>query len=96
MAPPFNIVNDVFAWLNNLFGLNIPLLPLAGWPSIFKTLWNMFVGGEPPSGSPPEVIVPPHYHVIYEIPVEGGLDILPPGSNLDLENLCIFVLEKDS
>jgi hypothetical protein len=96
MASPPLIVNDVFAWLNKLFGFNIPLLPLTGWPSIFKTVWNMFVGGEPPPASPPEVLVPPHYHVVYEIPIEGTLEILPPGSKVDLENLCIFVLEKDA
>ena len=96
MASPAETVNDVFAWLNNLLGLNIPLLPLKGWPSVMKTLWNYFTGGVPPVTSPSEVPVIPGYHVQMEIPIEGTLGVFPPGSKVDLENLCIYVMEKDS
>lgn len=96
MASPVETVNDVFAWLNEKFGLSIPLLPLSGWPSIFKTVWNFFTGGDPPVTSPSEVPHVPGYHVIMEIPVEGTLAILPLDSKVDLKNLCLFVLEKDS
>jgi hypothetical protein len=97
MASPVETVNDVFAWLNDLFGLNIPLLPLVGWwPSIMKTIWNFFTGGKPPITSPSEVPHVPGYHVLWEIPVEGKVAAFPLDSKVELENFCIFVLEKDS
>jgi hypothetical protein len=96
MASPSQTVNDVFAWLNDLFGLHIPLLPLTGRPSIMKRLWNFLTGGEPPVTSPSEVPHLPGYHLLFEIPVEGELMMLPPGGKVDLKNLCIYVLEKDS
>ncbi|OLE54217.1 MAG: hypothetical protein AUG51_09280 [Acidobacteria bacterium 13_1_20CM_3_53_8] len=96
MTSPALIVNDIFAWLNGLFELRIPLLPLKGWPSAMKTLWNMFIGGSPPPTSPPEVFVPSDYQLLWEIPIEGTLAVFPPGSKVELEHLCIFVQQKDS
>jgi hypothetical protein len=96
MTSPALIVNDIFAWLNGLFGLSLPLLPLKGWPSIMKTLWNMFIGGSPPPTSPPEVIIRPGFRLLLEIPIEGTLAVFPPGSKAELKHLCIFVQQKDS
>lgn len=86
MASPSLIVNDIILRLNGLFGLRIPTLPLAGWPSVVNKLWNLFVGDVPPepTGSP----------WLWEIPVEGSLDVFPPGSTARLTNLSILVEQK--
>jgi hypothetical protein len=82
MSSPIETVNSIMEWLNSLFGLRIPTLPLTGWPSVMKKLWNMFVSESPPFGSPPTWV----------IPIEGTLDgVLPAGSTLQLEHLQIHV-----
>ena len=89
MASTALIVNDVMQWLNTRFGLRIPMLPLTGWPAVIKTLWNMFIGGSPPTPWPPEHALP------WIIPIEGTLEVFPPEASAVLENLCIVVEQKD-
>ena len=89
MTSPALIVNDVIQWLNAAFGLRIPTLPLTGWPAVMKTLWNLFLGGSPPTPWPPEHELP------WTIPIEGTLAVFPPESVAVLENLRIVVKQKD-
>lgn len=88
MSSPALTVNDLIVRLNSLFGLSIPTLPLTGWPSLVKTLWNLFVKDVPPepTGSP----------WLWEIPVEGSLDVFPPGAKVELTDLSIVVEHKQS
>ena len=88
MSSPAQTVNDIIVWLNSLFGLRIPTLPLTGWPSVVTTLWNLFVKDVPPepTGSP----------WVWEIPVVGTLDVFPPGAKLELTDLSIVVQHKQS
>jgi hypothetical protein len=88
MASPALIVNDVILHVNSLFGLNIPTLPLVGWPPVVRKLWNMFVPDVPPepTGSP----------WLWEIPIEGSLDAFPPGATLELTNLSILIEQKSN
>ncbi|MGH6692365.1 MAG: hypothetical protein ACREF4_16985 [Gammaproteobacteria bacterium] len=77
-------VNAVVVWLNARFGLSLPTLPLAGWPSVMVTLWKMAVPGPvpPPISSPDR----------WEIPIAGSLPgMLPPTATLELTNLCLIV-----
>ena len=83
---PSETVNSVMEWLNSLFGLRIPLLPLSGWPQVLKNLWRMFIAGSLPDPKQP---------LPWQIDVEGNFDgLLPEGNTLDV-NATILVEAKD-
>jgi hypothetical protein len=51
---PQLIVNDVFAWANQLFGGEIPLLPLPpGWGETLRVLWHKYIVGDLPEPGDP-------------------------------------------
>lgn len=71
-------LNTFFQHLNSTFGLNIPLLPLTGWPGWVVTLWNTMI---PTPGSPPPTTV--------DIP--GTWPPSPPVAALQITNLQIQI-----
>jgi hypothetical protein len=83
---PSETVNSVMEWLNSLFGLRIPLLPLSGWPEFFRNLWRKFVAGPLPDPKQP---------LPWRIDVEGNFEgLLPEGNTLSV-NATILVEAKD-
>lgn len=46
------VVNDVMTWLNQRYGIALPVLPLKGWTQAVISLWSKSVDWEP--GSSPE------------------------------------------
>jgi hypothetical protein len=62
-SPPLT-VNDVFAWVNGLFGSKIPTIPLpSDWWETLQVLWRKFIIGDLPDPESPEPWI---------IDVEGG------------------------
>lgn len=89
MIAALNTVNAVFGWLNSIFRLGIPTLPLLGWPFVMTSLWDMAVtGAVPPPVSSPDCWV---------INIDGDLDgLLPTGATLQVTDLQIIVTHPDS
>jgi len=53
-SPPLT-VNDVFEWVNGLFGGRIPTIPLpSNWGAALRRLWNTFVIGDLPDPDEPK------------------------------------------
>lgn len=53
-SPPLT-VNDVFEWVNGLFGGRIPTLPLpSNWGAALRKLWNTYVIGDLPAPDEPK------------------------------------------
>lgn len=88
MSGVLGTVNAVLGWLNGLFGLGVPTLPLVGWPLVMISLWNMAVSGAvPPPISSPDCWV---------INIDGDLDgLLPDGATLQVTDLQIVVTHPD-
>jgi hypothetical protein len=85
---PAITVNAVMEWLNAKLGLKLPTLPLAGWPAVLKSLWEMFVKGTFPSGPLP-----------WEISIDGSWPAIFPQigpTPVQLENLTITVKETST
>jgi hypothetical protein len=69
-------VNALMQRLNSIFGFNLPLLPLTGWPAFMKGLWQMFISGQLPDPNDP---------LPWCIEVEGNLEgLLPESSTLQV------------
>lgn len=69
-------VNALMQRLNSIFGLNLPLLPLTGWPEYLKNLWQLFISGQLPSPGDP---------LPWCIKVQGNFEgLLPEGSTLQV------------
>jgi hypothetical protein len=86
-SSPGETVNSVMEWLNALFGLRIPLLPLSGWMQFIRNLWRMTIAGTLPDPKSP---------LPWRIPIEGNFEgLLPEGSPLYV-NAAILVTERDS
>jgi hypothetical protein len=51
MSSSTETVNSLMLWLNQTFGLSLPLLPLRGWTAPVISLWNAALDWVP-GGSP--------------------------------------------
>lgn len=51
-----NVVNNVMLWLNQNYGLSLPVLPLKGWAQSVVALWQKNVNAMPISGPLPQII----------------------------------------
>lgn len=72
-APPYT-VNDYVGWLNENLGLDIPRLPLPGFPPEAVTLWGWTVSGWCP-GAPYKRV---HVEHSFLIPTAGqGITVGP-------------------
>jgi hypothetical protein len=83
---PSETVNSVMEWLNSLFGLRIPLLPLSGWLQLIRNLWRMAISGSLPDPKQP---------LPWRIPVEGNFEGLLPEGNTLYVNAAILVTARD-
>lgn len=56
MKTTVKVVNDVMLWLNQHYGLSLPILPLKGWVQSVVALWQKNVNEMPASGPLPQII----------------------------------------
>ncbi|MFK8258495.1 hypothetical protein ACFL9S_11990 [Erwinia sp. AnSW2-5] len=76
-------VNDVMLWLNQNWGLSLPVLPLTAWAKTVVTLWQKIVSGVPESGPLPQ-----------SIEIEGDWQPLA-GSRFTLTHIRIDIRDSD-
>ena len=70
-------VNGLMGWLNSLFGLKVPVLPLSGFSQYLKNLWNRLIIGNLPDPQDPQPWV---------ITVEGNFDgLFPEESTIEVQ-----------
>jgi len=67
MTSMLTTINALMQWLNQTFGLQLPLLPLPGW---CQALWNLTINWTPPSPSAPPFVIP--VHAGWQIPDGSG------------------------
>lgn len=79
MSTGTNTVNDYFGWLNQNLGLDIPLLPLKGFPPEAVELWGWNVPGWSP-GSP-----------FYKVSVDNAYFIPTAGQGITIGTLSLKV-----
>jgi hypothetical protein len=85
-SSPSETVNSVMEWLNSLFELRIPLLPLSGWLQFIRNLWRMTIS---------ESLPDPKQPLPWRIPIDGNFEgLLPEGSPLYV-NAAILVTERN-
>jgi len=85
-SPPSITVNALMKWLNSIFGLRLPLLPLIGWPQFMKNLWRMWISGSLPKPDDP---------LPWCIEVDGNLEgLLPEGNTLDVRARIVVGASK--
>jgi hypothetical protein len=86
MSSPSEDVSGAMAWLNEVFHLFIPTLPLTGLWRRFTGLWELLVRGPLP---PPETPLP------WTIDVEGPWGDLFSGAAVQLDNIQILARSKE-
>jgi hypothetical protein len=86
MSSPVQTVNDLMTWLNNKFGLDLPVLPASpfeGWSVSLVALWQMAVNFI--SGSPVEA----------KVPIEGTWTMdVPGGAHITLSDLTVNITDN--
>jgi hypothetical protein len=86
MASPVETVNFLMQWLNDHFGLNLPVIPLPSWLWPLTSLWELpIIGGLPSHPLPWDISVDGSWPGIY--PQTGS----PP---LMFENIVIHVQQN--
>ncbi|HEY2117101.1 MAG TPA: hypothetical protein VGJ51_18525 [Candidatus Angelobacter sp.] len=86
MASPVETVNFVMQWLNDHFGLNLPVIPMPPWLSPLTSLWELPIVGGIPSHPPP-----------WDISVDGSWPGIYPQTGsppLMFENIVIHVRQN--
>lgn len=82
LSSPSETVNGVMQWLNSLFNLRLPVLPLKDWPAAMTKWWKMLVHEPLPDAEDP---------LPWRIEIEGNMEgLLPEGNTLEVK-ACILV-----
>ncbi|HCB1501403.1 hypothetical protein DET57_10580 [Klebsiella oxytoca] len=79
-----HVVNDVMCWLNQKYGLALPVSPLAGWSHSVVALWQKAVNKLPDDAPLPQ-----------SIDVEGDWQPLA-GSRFTVTQIRIVIRQSDT